>query len=98
MKQRAKEWYANHNADKREATPPWADMKIIRRFHAEAKRISKATGILHSVDHIVPIQGDDVRGLHVHTNLRIITASANSAKNNKFIPELLEFFDALVIW
>lgn len=80
------------------ATPAWADFDAIRLFYDEARRISERTGIPHEVDHIIPVQGRSVCGLHVHTNLRIIPAGENSRKHNTFDPELLEFFERLNIW
>lgn len=62
---------------------PWADGKAIRMLYAEAKRLSKETGIKHEVDHIIPLMGEYVSGLHVETNLRIITKAQNMAKRNK---------------
>lgn len=65
-------------------SPKWADKKRIREIYAEAVRRSKATGIPHEVDHIIPLKNPLVCGLHVPENLQVITKSANSAKKNKF--------------
>jgi len=48
-----------------------------------ANQITKTTGILHEVDHIVPLHGKFVSGLHVPWNLRIITKTENARKNNR---------------
>lgn len=45
--------------------------------------MTRETGIAHEVDHIYPLQGRNVCGLHVETNLRVITRSANRKKNNR---------------
>jgi 5-methylcytosine-specific restriction endonuclease McrA len=50
----------------------------------EARRLSAETGIRHSVDHIIPLCGRTVTGLHVETNLRIITLEQNIRKGNRW--------------
>ena len=60
------------------------DLEKIEWFYREAKRLFKETGIPHHVDHIIPLQGKYVSGLHVPTNLQILTASENSTKGNRF--------------
>lgn len=62
------------------ATPPWADVKAIRAIYLEAVRRSRLEGILYVVDHIVPLKGLNVCGLHVENNLQIITKPANDQK------------------
>ena len=76
-------------AAKLNRTPPWADLKKVEEFYFEARRLSEETGILHHVDHIVPLQSKFVSGLHVETNLRIVPAKVNLSKNNKFDETLL---------
>ncbi|MEQ6358083.1 hypothetical protein ABNX05_26230, partial [Lysinibacillus sp. M3] len=55
----------------------------IEWFYQEAKRLFKDTGVAHHVDHIVPLQGKYVSGLHVPWNLQILTALEISKKSNK---------------
>ena len=43
------------------------------------------TGIEWSVDHIVPLKGKLVCGLHVHNNLQVITNIENMKKGNRFV-------------
>lgn len=66
------------------ATPPWADRKAIEALSAEAKRLTKTTGIKHEVDHIYPVCSETICGLHVQDNLRIVTAVINLAKSNRW--------------
>lgn len=47
----------------------------------------RPSGVPHHVDHIVPIAGKQVCGLHVHWNLRIITQAANVTKGARLLPE-----------
>lgn len=77
-------WSNNRRARQLRATPPWSDLKAIEALYVESDRISKATGIRHHVDHIIPLKHPLVCGLHVPANLRIITAEENLSKHNKF--------------
>lgn len=78
-----------HHAAKRKAVklqrrPPWANEAAIRAIYAEARRLTLATGVSHHVDHEIPLQGALVSGLHVETNLQILTGAENVAKRNKY--------------
>lgn len=78
---------AKRRAAKMLRTPAWLNstqLKAIREFYRLASELSITTGIPHHVDHIVPLRGKSVSGLHVPWNLQILTASENSAKNNRF--------------
>lgn len=70
---------------KRNRTPAWADLDAIKAFYVEAARLTAETGIPHEVDHVIPLQGENVSGLHVHTNLQILTRAKNRAKRNRIL-------------
>ncbi len=75
----------------RSAAPAWlsdADLDEIQRIYAERNRMTKLTGVQHHVDHIVPLKGKNVCGLHVPWNLQVLSASENIRKKNKLIQEL----------
>lgn len=65
-----------------QATPLWADIGQIYRVYDEAHAM-REVGIPATVDHIYPLAGGLVCGLHVVENLRIVTAIDNSRKNNR---------------
>lgn len=72
----------------REATPKWLtsdDKTVMRQMYLDAMQLTKATGERYVVDHIVPLQGESVSGLHVPWNLRVITQAENLRKSNKLL-------------
>jgi hypothetical protein len=90
-----KKWRDNNGAvfqaivRKRQATvinrtPKWADHEAMKQFYLCAKRMEAATGIKHHVDHIVPLQGRDVCGLHVEANLQVLPANVNLRKADRW--------------
>lgn len=79
----------NANSGKRRAAelralPLWADLDKIKAVYVIAQRMTVDTGIPHTVDHVVPLRGKNVCGLHVHTNLQVITRVENIRKKNRF--------------
>jgi len=85
-RQRVCEYERSKRRKRWQATPPWVTPKMrqtIRAAYSRASELTKATGTVHHVDHIVPIQGDGVCGLHVPWNLRVVTALENLRKGNR---------------
>jgi hypothetical protein len=66
------------------ATPPWVDKDAVKAVVMEAVRLTEETGIPHEVDHIVPLRGKKVCGLHWHENLQVLPRSKNRKKTNRF--------------
>ena len=68
---------AKHRAAKLQATPSWAEPELIELIYAEAAYRNM------QVDHIIPLQGKNVCGLHVHNNMQLLTRSQNASKGNR---------------
>ena len=78
---------AKRRANKLNATPDWLTQDMLDEIEYKyflARDLSQITGEPHQVDHIVPLQGTDICGLHVPWNLQVLTASDNQRKSNKF--------------
>lgn len=77
---------AKRRSTKRNAIPPWANLDAIADIYRAASLLTKVTGQPHEVDHVVPLQGKNVCGLHVETNLQILTLPENRSKSFSFDP------------
>ena len=81
---------AKRRAIKLNATPKWLtedDLDVIKWLYEMAEYRSKTTNVKHHVDHIIPLQGEEVCGLHAWWNLQVIPAVDNMSKSNKLINE-----------
>jgi len=72
---------AKHRASKLDRTPVWADLEAIKDVYKEAQYFQM------DVDHIIPLQGKLVSGLHVWDNLQLLSPKENRTKSNKFTIE-----------
>lgn len=74
-------WWARYDTAKVSATPIWLnkdDWAQISDFYEKAVQDNL------TVDHIIPIRGKHVCGLHVPWNLQLLTGPENSAKGNRY--------------
>lgn len=77
---------ARRRAAKLKATPPWLTdsmLKEINSFYWLAKDLKLINGEPYHVDHIVPLLGKNICGLHVPWNLQVLPADINIKKSNK---------------
>jgi hypothetical protein len=79
---------AKRKAAKLQRTPSWLtdiDFERISNEYSLAALLTKLTKSSWHVDHIIPLQGKMVSGLHVPGNLRVLPAKENISKSNKFL-------------
>lgn len=98
MRKIASEWQKNNkgkvNANtalrhtaKMQRTPAWLtkhDKLHIRCLYQIAAMRTRESGQEWHVDHVVPLQGENVCGLHVPSNLRVVPATENMSKGNRY--------------
>lgn len=65
-------------AAKKNATPAWSEFDAIAAFYAACPKG-------HHIDHIIPLAGKTVCGLHVLANLQYLPARENLMKSNRFV-------------
>jgi len=95
-------WYAAHpgratalstkrKAAVKQRTPKWLsedDWFIIKEAYELAALRTKMLGFPWEVDHIIPLQGSNVSGLHIPQNLQVIPRKQNRAKWNLYRPQV----------
>jgi len=69
---------ANERAMRLQRIPPWADKDAIKEFY-----LSCPEG--YHVDHIIPLRGKIVSGLHIVENMQYLIADVNLSKSNKYV-------------
>lgn len=74
---------ASYRSRKLKAVPAWADEERMKKVYAAAATLTKWTGETWHVDHVIPLRGKNVCGLHCETNLQLLTATENQSKGNR---------------
>lgn len=76
---------AKRHASKMQRTPPWLNAGHFFELECVYKYCSalRSVGLDYEVDHIVPLQGKTVSGLHAPWNLQLLKASENASKGNR---------------
>lgn len=70
------------------AMPKWANQFFIHEAYRLSALRTKMLGIKYTVDHIVPLYGKTVCGLHVENNLAVIPHATNARKGNRHWPQM----------
>jgi hypothetical protein len=73
---------AKYRSSKFKATPPWFEKELVDVVYNKAKEWG------FEVDHIVPLQGKTVCGLHCWANLQLLAKDINSSKRNHYWPDM----------
>lgn len=91
------QWVANHR--RRDyiiayalSAPIWVDRAALRRIYADAVAKTKKTGLLHVVDHDIPLTHRYVCGLTVPSNLKVVPWRTNASKRNHWHGGLVDMF------
>lgn len=68
----------------RDASPSWQNRFFIQEAYLLAQLRTEKFGFQWHVDHIIPVRGSNVCGLHVENNLQVIPARDNNSKGNRY--------------
>ena len=79
---------AKYRADKDQRTPNWLtefDLLHIKCLYQVAAMRTRESGEPWHVDHVIPLRGKLVSGLHTPSNMRVIRGEENERKNNFYV-------------
>ena len=68
-----------------QAKPDWANDKFMELWYKLAKVEERRTGKKVHVDHIIPLKGRNVCGLHCEDNMQLLFAEDNWSKGNSHV-------------
>lgn len=81
-----RKWIGSRKKVFKLATPKWLSKEQreeMEHFYWLASDLKRVTGFDYHVDHIIPLQGENVCGLHVPWNLQVLPSYMNLSKGNK---------------
>ena len=85
---RSKSWLAERAARRRSATPKWLTSEHkqqMRLIYQHARDCATVTGEMYEVDHVIPLKGKNVCGLHVPWNIQVLPKHINRSKRNEIM-------------